>query len=565
MNFRLSILIHILTIIMLGIYSMPIYGDPLFADLVVTNANVITVDKDQSQAEAFAIRDGIFVAVGTNGDVRSLIGKNTTVIEAEGKTITPGFIDVHLHPRSIYLWTHRLGIVDLSPAAVKTMEGLVAALKAKAEITPKGQWIRGSRYQGTKLGRSPNRWDLDRASTDHPIWIGHSSGHLSVVNSYALRAANITQDTPDPPGGAFDRDDSGEPNGICREGAGGLVRDGGPPMPEASLKEELEGYQRCFHEFMRKGITSIGDAGVNPGKIRVYQELVEAGMPLRINMMIREKYFPDLKKLNIHTKFGNSRLKIGPIKVRHGNSLSGRTCWLYEPYERINPRTGKKDYYGIPPARSQEKLTELFSDIHAAGFQIAVHSNGDREIDMVLNAIEKALQKTPREDHRHRIEHCSIVSDRILQRIKDLGVVLALHSYIYEHGDKMEEYGERRWNMMHANRSALDLGIVVAGNSDYGVSAADPMLRIQSLVTRKSAEGKVYGAKQKISVQEALWIWTMGSALASFDEKIKGSITNGKLADFVMLTDDPTHTPIDFIKDIKVEKTFIGGKLVFER
>ena len=248
-----------------------------------------------------------------------------------------------------------------------------------------------------------------------------------------------------------------------------------------------------------------------------------------------------------------------------GNSLSGRTCWLYEPYEVANPKTGKKDYYGIPPGRSQEDLDRLVYNVHKAGFQVACHSNGDREIDMVLDAIEKALRKLPRDDHRHRIEHCSVVNPRILDRVRKFGVVLALHSYVYEHGDKMEDYGPRRWPMMHPNRSATEMGIHVAGNSDSPVSAAEPLLRIQSMVTRRTAEGRVYGPEQRVSAETAIRIWTMGSAYASFEEDIKGSIEVGKLADFVVLSKDPTAVPPDGIKDINVERTYVGGKLVFAR
>jgi predicted amidohydrolase YtcJ len=564
MKHRTEQLLWSIVIGMIVTISSSSHAANLYADLVFLNANVITVDHEQPEAEAFAVRQGVFIAVGTNEDVKPFVGESTTVIKAAGKTVLPGFIDAHLHPRPLFPWTHRLGSVDLRPGKVKSIDNLIAALRAKAEITPKGEWVRGKRYEDTKLGRSPTRFDLDQATTDHPVWIGHSSGHASVVNSYALNAAGITKETPDPPGGAFDRDEKGEPNGICREGAGGIVRQNGPPMPQASREEDMEGYRRCFQEFMRRGITSVGDASVSPPKIQIYQDLVETGMPVRINMMIRDTYLHELLDLHLRTGFGNEHLKIGPIKVFHGNSLSGRTCWLYEPYERVNPETGEMDYFGIPPARSQEELNRLISEVHNAGFQVAVHSNGDREIDMLLDAFEKVLRETPRENHRHRIEHCSVVNMSILERVRDLQVILALHSYIFEHGDKMEEYGERRWDMMHPNRSALDLGIVVAGNSDYGVSAADPLLRIQSLVTRTTAEGKTYGPAQKISVEEAIQIWTMGGAFASFDEKIKGSITEGKVADFVVLSEDPRETPSYSIKDILVEKTYIDGKLVFE-
>ncbi|MDA2938385.1 amidohydrolase [Acidobacteria bacterium AH-259-A15] len=537
----------------------------LFADLVVINANIITVDDENPRAEALAVKDGRFVAVGPASRIKSLIGRDTKVIDALGKTVTPGFIDAHMHPRPIYPVTSRLGKVDLSPNSVKTMDDLINALKEKAKITPKGHWVEGSRYQDTKLGRHPTRWDLDKASTEHPIYISHSSGHISAVNSKALEIAKIAKDIPDPAGGAFDRDKDGEPTGVCRETATRAFLNVGFQPPSPTREGKLEGILLCFKSFLSQGITSVVDAGANPSKIRLYQDALEAGQPVRVNMMIRYRYLPDLKKLNLRTGFGNERLKIGAIKTGHGNSLSGRTCWLYEPYDIINPKTGKKDYYGIPPRRSQAELDSMIFEIHEAEFQAAVHSNGDREIDMVLSAFEKALKKLPRKDHRHRIEHASVVNPSILKKAKDLGIILALHSYVYEHGDKMEAYGEKRWGMMHANRSALDLRIPIAGNSDYAVSAADPMLRIQSMVTRKSEEGKVYGPEQRVSVEEAISIWTLESAYASFEEDVKGSIEAGKLADFVILDQDPTKVPPETIQDINVEKTIIGGKIKYER
>lgn len=531
----------------------------LVADLVVLNANVITVDDARPRAEAFAVSGGRFVAVGTTADIRALVGDATEVIDARGKTVTPGFIDAHMHPGPVYPVASRLGRVDLSPARVKTMDELIAALREKAKITPTSQWVQGSGYQDTKLGRHPTRWDLDRASTEHPIRIRHSSGHLSVVNSLALDMAKVTKETPDPPGGAFDRDEDGVPDGVCRESAMDVVTRAGPPGPSATREEELRGMRRCFENFVAKGITSVTDAGTGGSRMAAYQDALKEGPTVRIYKMLGRSYLPALKRLRLQRGFGDERLRLGAIKVFHGNSLSGRTCWLYEPY------ADRPDYYGIPPKRSQEELDRLLFEIHEAGLQAAVHSNGDREIDMVLNAFEKTIEKLPREDHRHRIEHCSVVNPQILERAKKLGLVLALHSYIHEHGDKMEAYGEERWGRMHPNRSALDLKIPVAGNSDYPVSAADPLLRIQSLVTRKSAEGKVYGPEQTITVEEALRVWTLGSAFASFEEPIKGSIEAGKLADFVILSEDPTKVSAVSIKDIEVETTVIGGKTVYRK
>jgi predicted amidohydrolase YtcJ len=253
----------------------------------------------------------------------------------------------------------------------------------------------------------------------------------------------------------------------------------------------------------------------------------------------------------------NDGVRYGAIKLFHGNSLSAQTCWLSKPY------SNRPDYFGVPPTRTQEELNAVILQVHAAGLQACVHSNGDREIEMLLNAFEHALQQQPRADHRHRIEHCSVVTPELLQRIKQLGLVVVPHSYLWEHGDKMEAYGSWRWDWMHPARSLLDLGIPMAGHSDDPVSVSDPLLRIQDMVTRTSAEGKVYGPRQRISPEEALRAWTLGGAFASFQEDRTGSVAAGKLADFVVLSADPTRVKSETIKDIQVEQTVIGGRVVF--
>ncbi len=547
-------------------------GPDISADLVVLNGNVITVDDTRPRAEAFAVHGDKFIAVGSTSEIRRWVGGSTTVIDAEGRTITPGFIDAHMHPRPTYPDSSPLATVDLRPATVASMDDLIAALTAKAELVPEGQWIQGVRYEDTKLGRHPTRADLDQASTKHPIYLSHSSGHVGVANSFVLRAARVTRNTQDPPGGAFDREGNGAPNGVCREIACRILRQAVPATP-ITRQDEVEGLQRTFRMFASNGITTSVDAGGTPEKLALFREAVGPGSPGRVLVMVLAEYVDDLLAAGIGTGFGDEWVKLGPIKGHHGNSLSGRTAWLFEPYDMVNPETGERDYYGIPPAsrvadtptaQTQSDLDDLIFSIHEVGFQVGVHSNGDREISMLLESFEKALARLPRPDHRHRIEHASVVNPAILEKAKELELVLAFHSYVYEHGDKMEEFGADRWGMMHANRSALDMGIPVAGNSDYGVSAAIPMLRIQSMVTRTSAEGKVYGPEQKVSPEQAIRVWTMGSAFSVFEEDIKGSIEAGKLADFVILSADPTVVPVDEIKDIVVNTTVVGGKVVYE-
>ena len=527
------------------------------ADLVVVNAKVLTVDPDQPTAEAFAVRDGRFVAVGTDQAIRSMIVEETEIIDAEKKTVVPGFNDAHLHPRAQYPEDSPLASVNLRPSEVKTIDELVAALKRKAEKTPPGQWVRGSGYEDTKLGRHPTRHDLDRVSTVHPVYIGHSSGHMGVFNTYALDAADITAKTKDPSGGAFDREEDGTPNGITRESATSRVFSKGPPRQTAGKEEVLEGLMRQFEEYAANGITSVGVAGGSMDSVKRFREIQKRGCKVRIYMMLSS--LTQMKEQEEKGDLGDEHLKLGCVKIFHGNSLSGRTCWLSKPYE------DRPDYYGIKPSRSQESLNKRIASIHDAGFQVAVHSNGDREIEMVLNAFEYALKRNPRTDHRHRIEHCSVVTEDLLKRIKKLGLVLAPHSYVWEHGDKMEPYGQWRWDWMHPNCSALEAQIPIAGTSDSPVSQAIPLLRMQSMVTRKASTGKVYGVKQRVSPEQALHTWTLGSAYASFDEKLKGSITPGKLADFVILSDDPLQVDPESIRHIHVLRTVIGGETVFRR
>ena len=405
----------------------------LAADAIYVNGTVITVDPAKPYAEAFAVENGRFVAVGTNAEIRRLATPTAKVVDLKGMTVTPGFNDVHLHPVGVYDESSPYYTPWLGPEKVHNMDELIAALKAKADKTPAGEMVSGSRYQDTKLGRHPTRYDLDKASTTHPIMISHSSGHIVVVNSYVLEKSGITKDTKDPPGGAFDRDPNGTPNGVVREGARRLLSRGGERSgePRVPFADEVQGYLACFRGYDERGITSVGIAGGSPQTFHLYEAVRDAGNPVRMGFMFMEASFPAVKGLGLLSGFGDDRLRLTSIKVFHGNSMSGRTCWLSEPY------SDQPGYYGIPPARSQADLDKAFEAMHKAGFQIATHSNGDREIDMVLTAIERAQAANPRPDARHRIEHASVMNQSLLERAKKAGVILVFHSYMWEHGDKL--------------------------------------------------------------------------------------------------------------------------------
>jgi predicted amidohydrolase YtcJ len=528
------------------------------ADLIVLSAKVVTMDAKLPAAEAFAVRTGKFASVGSNENIKLLAGPQTRVLDLGGKTVVPGFIDAHTHPRPIYDEDSPWYNIDAGPDRVKTMPDLIAAIRRKAGKSPKGMLITGSGYQETKLGKHPTRLDLDKATTEHPVVISHSSGHLSVCNSAALELAKVTRNTPDPPGGEFQRDESGEPTGLLKERATGIVRSA-CPRQDVTDADKVAGYRTCLRLFLANGLTGVHVAGTDPSSAKLLAAARRKDCPVRLYIMLRENYIDQAVELKQATAADDWDVRYGAIKSFHGNSLSGQTAWLYEPY------ANRADYFGLPPARSRANLEALVLRIHKAGLQSCIHSNGDREIDMVLDAYEAALKEAPRHNHRHRIEHCSIVNEAILKRIKALDLVIAPHSYIYEHGDKIENFGSPRWDWMFPNRSLIDQGTVVAGNSDYPVSAAVPLLRIHDLVNRTSAEGKIYGPKQRCTVDQALRAFTLGSAYAEFAEEHKGSIETGKLADFVVLDHDPRKVDPKAIKDITVLRTVIGGETVFEK
>jgi len=542
------------------IYSCSGSGQVIDKDdnVIYVNGTVITEDSARPYAEAFAVVNGRFSNVGTNKEIRRLAAPSTKIIDLKGMTVTPGFNDVHLHPSAFYDESSPYYVPWLGPEKVKNMDDLIATLKAKADRTPPGQLVRGVRYQDTKLGRHPTRYDLDKVSTVHPIRISHSSGHVTVVNSYVLKASGITKDTQDPPGGSFRRDPDGTPNGIVNESATRLLKLRNTKGVDVPFEDELQGYVECFRNYAKRGITSVGIAGGSPQSFRLYEAVRDAGSPVRMGFMFSESSFSSLQALGMKTGFGDEKLRITSMKVFHGNSMSGRTCWLSEPY------SDQPGYYGIPPARSQEDLNKAFQAMHDAGFQIATHSNGDREIDMVLTAIEHAQANNPRPDARHRIEHSSVMTQSLLERAKKANVILIFHSYMWEHGDKLASYGEKRLAMIHPYRTAIDMGIHVACHSDATVSAADPLLRIQDMVTRKGDNGVLYGSSQRVSVEEAIKVWTLDGAYTTFEEHEKGSITPGKLADFVVLRKDPRKVSVDEIKDIIVDATYVGGKNVWQ-
>jgi predicted amidohydrolase YtcJ len=523
------------------------------ADLVVMDARVITVDDEQPAAEAFAVKDGRFMAVGSSADIRNLVAAGTEVVDAGGMTVTPGFIDAHSHPAGA-------GVNELVHVNVdlRSVEAIQEALAARARETPPGEWVIGFKYDDTKLaeGRPVNRRDLDQVSTRHPVVVRHRGGHTAVYNSMAFELAGVTVETPDPPGGAFYRE-SGELTGKVAERAraawDGLI-------PSGSTREQRQAGVALISELMTAaGLTTVHHTGCSPDDMVAYQDALGAGeLRFRTYAFPRGSTYRSLAQAGIRTGFGNDWLRIGAVKFAADGSASERTMAMSTPY------VGRPDDFGIL-TMSQDEIHEVVEEAHRDGWQIGIHANGDVAIDMVLNAYERVQELWPRPDPRHRIEHCSLVNDDLLRRIKAAGVVPApFYTYVHYHGNKWVDYGEEEMRSMFAHRSFLDHDIPVAPASDYTPGPFEPLMAIQSMVTRKDFEGRVWGENQRVTVDEALRICTLNGAHASFEESLKGSITAGKLADFVVLAQDPHAVDPDAIKDIEVARTVVGGKTMHQ-
>ncbi len=519
-------------------------------DLIVVNARVYTVDPALPRAEAFAVEAGRFSAVGTNSDIRNLATANTRVIDAGGMTVTPGFIDTHSHPD---------GVRELTGVNVnlRTVDEVKAALRAQAARTPPGFWVEGYMYDDTKLDRPVTRRDLDEAAPDHPAMVGHRGGHTGVYNSVAFRLAGITAETPDPTGGRFYRE-GGELTGKVAERARGAFGGIGQ-RPAVSAETRRKGVEFISKAMSAAGLTTVHRTGGDAEGLAAFREAHAAGtLRFRIYYFPRGRFFDTLEAEGQRTGSGDAWVRIGGVKYSADGSASERTMRMSTPY------VGRPDDYGIL-TMSEEEIREAVEDAHRKGWQVGVHANGDVTIDLVLRAYERAQRMWPRPDARHRIEHCSLVNPDLLRRIRAAGVIpTPFYTYVYYHGDKWGEYGDEKMRSMFAHRSFLDSGIPVAGASDYMPGPYEPMMALQSLVTRRDFRGREWGPNQRVSVDEALQICTLNGARASFEEGVKGTITAGKWADFVVLGEDPHEIEPDRLKDITVVRTVVGGRTVHE-
>ena len=530
---------------------MPAYH----AQTVIRRANIITIDPALPRASAVAIAHDRIIAVGSDHDLETLIGPNTAVLDLPGKTVLPGFIDAHIHVLSS--GTRHIMAAD---CALPTVAHIRDALRARAAATPAGQWVQGFKFDDTKTAenRFLRRADLDAVSTDHPILVSHRAGHVYFANTPALERAGFNDETPDPPGGRLGRNpDTGRLDGVIYERAADDLRE--HHLPVASAATRRAGLRAICRMLNAAGITSVHDARVTDYELQTYQEGRDAGeLSLRVYALMYCHYFPALRDAGIRSGMGDHRLRIGGIKMVADGAIASRTAYLSQPY------VDSCCDHGILTMTGDE-IADNVMEMHAAGFQVCIHANGDATIDLVLQAYEQAQAAHPRPDPRHRIEHCTLVNPDLLRRMRNLGAVATpFCTYVYYHGEKMPFYGAERLQWMFAQRSFMDYGVVATGATDYPPGPFEPLMGIQSCVTRTDSAGRPWGLNQRISVADALRIYTQNGAYAGFEETQKGSITPGKLADLVVLGADPTAIDPFAIKDIPVERTIVGGQTVYQ-
>jgi hypothetical protein len=526
-------------------------------DLILHNGHVITIDSGQPQAEAIAIAGDRIVAVGSNADVLSLADGGTKKIDLGRKTVVPGFIDAHTHPS--YAGRRHLRFVDCD---VRSIGAIQALIRERAAATPAGEWVVGFKYDDTKTSerRFITREDLDAAAPNHPVFIEHRGGHTGYVNSLALTRVGVTEQSPDPAGGQFGRDPATRRlTGRLLERAADAFKKMIPAFGSYTREQGRDAVKLISTMLARSGITSATDAQGEPEELRAYQDAHESGdLMTRIYCMIDSPYIDQMLAAGIRTGLGNEWIRVGGMKAVCDGSISERTARLSQPY------VGRPDDFGMIVADEAE-LYPLARKAHEAGWQIGIHANGDVGIGTVVGIYERLQRELPRRDPRFRIEHCTVINDDLLRRIRALGAIpTPFSTYVYFHGEKMQEYGEERLNSMFVLRSFLDAGVRATLASDYPPGPFEPMMALQSMVTRTDITGHTWGPRQKISVEEALRVTTLNGAYASFEEHLKGSIETGKLADLVVLGRNPlVEDPMSLIT-IPIERTMVGGRWVYE-
>lgn len=557
MKLRLSSVLLVVTIWIVALPARP-QNKPA-ADLIITNAKIWTVDTTHPQAEALAVLGDRIVAVGSAAEVDAWHGPQTKIVDAQGKLLVPGFNDAHVH---FVDGGDHLQSVQLKDAT--SAQEFADRIAQRAKDTPKGEWITGGDWDETKWSppELPTKELIDPVTPDVPVWVNRYDGHESLANSVTLRLANIDAKTKDPPGGQIVRNAKGDPTGVLRDAAQDLVF---KVMPLMSHAHRMRAIRQALELAGSVGLTSVQDMNPSYDDVKAYSELAEKGqLSLRIYVAPIETDWKDQAKIGIRHAFGTSLLRMGAVKGYADGSLGSETAYFFAPYTDNPSSHGLLSEEMHPPSAMRQRLQAA----DAAGLQLCIHAIGDRAISMTLDMFEQIEKANGKRDRRWRIEHSQHMAAKDFARYARLGVIASVQPYhAIDDGRWAEKrIGPDRIKRTYAFRTFLDNKVRLAFGTDWSVAPLNPMLTIYAAVTRATLDGKNpdgWIPEQKLTVAESVEAYTMGSAYAEFQEKEKGSITPGKLADFVVLSDDIFKIPPAAIKDVKVEATYLGGKLVY--
>ncbi|RLG98199.1 amidohydrolase [Candidatus Bathyarchaeota archaeon] len=521
----------------------------LNANLILLNGKVYTFNPKKPKAQAIAVLGEKIIYVGENSEALKLIGPNTETVDLKGRVVLPGLIDCHVHMAG---FGRSLSALDLRD--VKSIRQLKELVEEKSKTLPVGAWIFGRGWDQEKFNekRLPTRWDLDDAAPNNPVALIRVCGHICVVNTKALEKAGIDRYTEPPPGGKIDKDPStGEPTGIIREKALDLIF---KSFPKASEDEILNFCLKACQEAIKAGLTSVHWIIESPIEIRVIQRMHKNGkLPLRAYLFIPVEFLEHLEGLGLMQGFGDSMLKIGGVKILLDGSLGARTAALHKPYSDAPETRGMLIY-------SQEEVEKLFLKAHNAGLQLAVHAIGDKAIDIALRTFERILQRNPKVDHRYRMEHASVLNMELIQRMRRLGVIASVQPHFIVSDFWVEQrLGKARARWTYPFRTLLKERVVVCAGSDCPVEPISPLLGVWAAVVKQPI------LEEKLTVEEAFRLYTVNAAYASFEENLKGTIEEGKLADMVVLSEDPFEIEPEKIKEIDVLMTIVGGRIVYDK
>lgn len=520
---------------------MDVEKDLPIADLILTNANIITLDPLRPKANWMRIRNGKVLSLGDKGNVGKLTIGKSRIIDCRGKTVLPGFIDAHIHLPS---FAESLVIMNLGPSNdIRSISDIQSRIRTFCRDLPSGRWIRGQEYNEFYLAekRHPTRWDLDQAAPDHPIKLTHRSGHAHVLNSRALELVGISKETPDPPGGIIDRHlETGEPTGLLFEMHTFLSK----RIPSLDTQQLERGVMIMNRELLSLGITSVQDATALNDRERwkmVHSWKQRGLLKSRVNMMLGIGGFEHVGIHNFSNQEGHDQLRLSGVKII------------------VDETTGQLH----PP---QSELNRMVLKVHGSGLQVAIHAIEEKAIESACSAIEYALGRRSRSNHRHRIEHCSVCPPSLAKRMASLGIMVVTQpAFIYYNGDRyLETVPGEQLQHLYPIRILTKSGIQVAGSSDCPIVPPNPLIGIYAAISRMSERGEIVSAKEGIVPMEAVRMYTNYAARANFEEKIKGSIAPRKLADLVVLNGDPTRIPPDEIKDLKVKMTILNGEVVWD-